>query len=206
LSTGTRSKVVELLDKRRIKFTSVDLVKFTWLNENDDWLEMQEEDDEEDEDEDIAQQDLSYDDIPFIKPLEDRRRHTTNPTIWVAVSPDTLTGAVAHESAIEILELLKELGIAGGVDVAYRESVAKFLHGPDLFAPVTDLNPLRAVVDNLSTPLSLPISGLKTSMVGTLGCYFRVGNDLYAITARHNIFLFKGDNEEYNYNGTLFSI
>jgi hypothetical protein len=121
------------------------------------------------------------------------------------VLPDTLTGAVAHESAIEILGLLKELGFAGGVDVAYRESVAKFLHGPDLFAPVSDLDPLKDVVDNLSTPLSLPIAGRKTTMQGTLGCYFRVENDLYAITVRHNVFLLEGGNEEYNYHSTFFS-
>jgi hypothetical protein len=111
--------------------------------------------------------------------------------IWVGVLPDTLTGAVAHESATEILGLL---GIAS-VDV-YRESVAKFLHGPDLFAPVSDLDPLKDVIDNLSTPLSLPIAGRKTTMQGTLGCYFRVGNDLYATTARHNVFPLNGDNEE----------
>lgn len=56
----------------------------------------------------------------------------------------TLTGAVAHESATEILGLLKELGIAG-VDVTYRESVAKFLHGLDLFSLVLDLGPLKNV-------------------------------------------------------------
>lgn len=83
--------------------------------------------------------------------------------------PYTLTGAIAHESATEILGLLKELGIAGGVDVTYRESVAKFLHGPDLIAPVSDLDPLKDVIDDLSTPLSLPIAGRKTKMQGTLG-------------------------------------
>lgn len=119
--------------------------------------------------------------------------------------PNTLTGAVAHESAAEILGLLKEFGIAG-VDVAYRESVTKFLHGPDLFAPVSDLDPLKDVIENLSTPLSLPIAGQKTTMQGTLCCYFRVRNDLYAATARHNVFPLNDlkDNEEYNYVGTFF--
>ncbi|KIM25253.1 hypothetical protein M408DRAFT_331350 [Serendipita vermifera MAFF 305830] len=195
-----RDQVVELLDKRRIKLTSVDLVQFTWLDKKDD-QEIQEE--EDDDDDDDAQKDFSYDDIPPIKPIEDGKRHTTNPTVWVAVLPDTLTGAVAQESAIEILGLLKELGIASGVDVVYRESVTKFLYGPGLFAPVSDLDPLKDVVDDLSTPLSLPIAGRKTKMQGTLGCYFRVGNDLYAITARHNVFPLKGDNEEYNYNASV---
>jgi hypothetical protein len=168
-------------------------------------VDDQEIQEEEDDDDDDAQNDnLTYDDIPPIKPIEDGKRHTTDPTIWVGVLPDTLTGAVAHESATEILGLLKELGIAG-VDVAYRESVAKFLHGPDLFAPASDLDPLKDVIDNLSTPLSLPIAGRKTTMQGTLGCYFRVGNDLYAATARHNVFSLNGDNEEYNYVGTFLS-
>ncbi|KIJ11189.1 hypothetical protein PAXINDRAFT_177375 [Paxillus involutus ATCC 200175] len=194
-----RDQVVELLNKRGIKLTSVDMVQFTWLDKKDD-QEIQEEEDE-DEDDDDAQNDdnLTYDDIPPIKPIEDGKRHTTNPTIWVGVLPDTLTGAVAHESATEILGLLKELGIAGSVDVAYRESVAKFLHGPDLFAPVSDLNPCKDIIDNLSTPLSLPIAGRKMKMQGTLGFYFRVRNDLYAATACHNVFPLNRDNEEYNY-------
>ncbi|KAH9180786.1 hypothetical protein EDB89DRAFT_2110805 [Lactarius sanguifluus] len=176
-----RDQVVELLDKRGIKLTSVDLVRFT-----------------DDDDNDAQNDNLTYDDIPLIKPIEDGKRHTTNPTIWVGVLPDTLTGMVAHESATEILGLLKELGIAG-VDVAYRESVAKLLHAPGLFAPASDLDPLKDVIDNLSTPLSLPIAGRKTPMQGTLCCYFRVGNNLYATTARHNVFPLSGDNKEYNY-------
>ncbi|KAH9001043.1 hypothetical protein EDB92DRAFT_1962115 [Lactarius akahatsu] len=176
-------QVVEILDKGGIKLTSVDLVQFTWLDEKDD-QEIQEE--EDDDDNDVQNDSLTYDDIPLTKPIEYGKRHTTNPTIWVGVLPVTLTGMVAHESATEILGLLKELGIAG-VDVAYRESVAKFLHAPGLFAPASDLNPLKNVIDNLSTPLSLPIAGRKTPMQGTLCCYFRVGNNLYATTARHNI-------------------
>ena len=85
--------------------------------------------------------------------------------IWVGVLPGTLTGAVAHESATDILGLLKELGIVG-VDVAYRESVAKSLLGPNIFAPVSDLDPLKDVIDNLSTPLSLPIAGRRTTDAG----------------------------------------
>ncbi|KAH8980960.1 hypothetical protein EDB86DRAFT_3087553 [Lactarius hatsudake] len=189
-----RDQVVELLDKGGIKLTSVDLVRFTWLDEKDD-QEIQEE--EDDGNNDVQNNNLTYDDIPLIKPIEVGKRHTTHPTIWVGVLPDTLTGMVAHESATEILGLLKELGIAS-VDVAYRESVAKFLHAPGLFAPASDLDPLKDVIDNLSTPLSLPIAGRKMPMQGTLCCYFRVGNNLYATTARHNVFPLK-DNKEYNY-------
>lgn len=40
-------------------------------------------------------------------------------------------------------------------------------------------------------------------MQGTLGPYFRVGNKLYAITIRHNVFLLNGDNESYSYHSTF---
>ena len=60
-----------------------------------------------------------------------------------------------------------------------------FLHG--LFTSVSDLDLLKDVIDNLFTPLSLPIAGWKTTMQGTFYCYFRVGNNLYGVTANHNV-------------------
>ena len=69
-----------------------------------------------------------------IKPIEDGTRHTTPPTIWVGVLPGTLTGAVAHESATEILGPLKQHGVTG-VDVAYRESFSKLSLGLEHFPP-----------------------------------------------------------------------
>ena len=116
--------------------------------------------------------------------------------------PGTLTGTVAHESAAEILELLEQRGVTG-VDVAYRESVAGLSRGPDLFAPVSDYDPLKGVIDNLSTPLSLPIAGRDTTMQGTLGFYFRVENELYAATARHVLFTDEEGNSTYKYVGTF---
>ena len=86
---------------------------------------------------------------------------TTPVTIWVGVLPDTLTGEVAFHSSNEILDLLKKYGISD-VDVAYRESVAKGFSGPELFAPVPDLHPLKAFVDPVTTALGLPIASLKT--------------------------------------------
>ncbi|TFY57702.1 hypothetical protein EVG20_g8437 [Dentipellis fragilis] len=70
---------------------------------------------------------------------------------------------------------------------------------PALFGPVSDLNTLNDVVDNVSTPLSLPISGLRTKMQGALEIYFRVGNDLHAVTARHVLFNDDEGNYEYRY-------
>lgn len=73
--------------------------------------------------------------------------------------------------------------------MAYRESVAQHLTGPELLAPVNDLHPLKDVIDWVTTALSLPRAGLKTlHMQGTLSFYFRVGDDLYGVTARHVLF------------------
>ena len=191
-----------LLKQRNIKVTSVDFLRFTWLNKKKD--QEIEDDEDEDEDGDGDEEDLSYDDIPRIQPVEDGDRYYTNPTIWIGVVPETLSAAVAHESATEIRAVLESLQIQR-VDIAYRESVCKSLpgHGPALFAPVEDGHPLKDVIDNVSVPLSLPIAGRKTTMQGTLGPYFHVGDKLFAITVRHNLFLADGDNELYRYHGTL---
>jgi hypothetical protein len=123
----------------------------------------------------------------------------------VGVLPDTLTGEVAFHSSNDILDLLKEHGISD-VDVAYRESVARGFSGPELFAPVSDLDPLKAVIDPVTTALGLPIAGLKTlKSQGTMGFYFRVGEDLYAVTARHVLFPEDEGNNPYSYVGTFFS-
>ncbi|KAI0320034.1 hypothetical protein OF83DRAFT_1169689 [Amylostereum chailletii] len=192
-----RDRVVELLDQRNIRVSSVNFVRFTWLNKKAD-QEIEEEDDDDDAEED---EDVTYDDIPPIQPVEDGERHYTNPTIWIGVLPETLTGAVAHESSKDIRAFLDSLQVQN-IDIAYRESVYKTLHGhgPALFRPVEDGDPLNDVIGNLSVPLSLPIAGRKTTMQGTLGPYFRVGDKLYAITVRHNVFSFNGDNELYRYN------
>ncbi|KAL6306401.1 hypothetical protein BKA93DRAFT_729418, partial [Sparassis latifolia] len=163
-----RSKVVELLDQQNIQHSSVDLVHFSWVEEN----------------EDIA---------PYGTVV------TTPITIWVGVLPDTLTGEKAFHSSNDILDLLKEHGIFD-IDVAYRESVARGFSGPELFAPVSDLDPLKAVIDPVTTALGLPIAGLKTlKSRGTMGFYFRVGKVLYAITARHVLFPEDEGNNPYFY-------
>ncbi|KAI0262720.1 hypothetical protein BC834DRAFT_925125 [Gloeopeniophorella convolvens] len=175
---AVRDQVVALLNQRNIKVSSVDFVRFTWLNKKAD-QEIEEEDDDDDDDDAKEEED----------PVEDVERHYTNPTIWIGVLPETLTGAVAHESSKDIRALLDSLQVQN-VDIAYRESVYKTLHGhgPALFRPVEDGDPLKDVIDNVSVSLSLPIAGRKTTMQGTL---------LYAITVRHNVFLLNGDNELY---------
>ena len=201
-----------MLKQRNIKVTSVDFLRFTWLNKRKDQEIEDDEDEDEDEDEDGDgdevkegdEEDFSYDDIPRIQPVEDGDRYYTNPTIWVGVVPETLSAAVAHESAKEIRAVLESLQVQH-VDIAYRESVCKSLlgHGPALFAPVEDGHPLKDIIDNVSVPLSLPIAGRKTTMQGTLGPYFHVGDKLFAITVRHNLFPADGDNQLYRYHGTL---
>ncbi|KAF7321492.1 hypothetical protein MKEN_00670000 [Mycena kentingensis (nom. inval.)] len=196
-----RDKVVDLLDARKIKVTSVDFVRFTWLNKNKDQeIGDDDQDDDEDDDEDA---DVDYDDIPPIQPAEYGGRYHTNPTIWIGVVPETLTGAVAHESAKDIRTFLDSLP-AHDIDIAYRESLYKTSpgHGPALFKPVEDGDPLKEVIDNVSVPLSLSIAGRKTTMQGTLGPYFHVGDKLYAITVRHNVFLREGDNELHRHHGS----
>jgi len=130
---------------------------------------------------------------------------TTRVTIWVGVLPDSTTGDAAFESSQDILQLLKQHDI-DDIDVAYRESVARALTGPQLSAPVNDLHPLKDVTDWVTTALSLPIAGLKTlDMQGTLGFYFQVGDDLYGVTARHVLFPADQGNSSYTYVGTFVS-
>ncbi|KAJ3714729.1 hypothetical protein C8R42DRAFT_682127 [Lentinula raphanica] len=193
-----RDQVVVLLDQRNIQFTSVDFVRFTWLNKRAD-REIDE--DEDDEDTDAEEENLNYDDIPRIQPVEYGDRHVTNPTIWIGVLPNTLNGGIAHDSSKDIRSFLDLIHVEN-IDIAYRESVYKPLcgHGPALFSPVEDGDSLKDVIGNVSVALSLPIAGRKMTMQGTLGPYFRAGDKLYAITVRHNVFTLNEDNLEYHYH------
>jgi hypothetical protein len=122
----------------------------------------------------------------------------------MGVLPDTLTGETVFHSSNDILGLLEKHGISN-IDVAYRESVAMTFggpKGPELFAPVSDQNPLKDIIDPVTTALSLPIAGLKTlQSQGTMGFYFRVGTDLYGVTARHVLFPDDEGNDPYTYAG-----
>ncbi|KAI9443580.1 hypothetical protein H4582DRAFT_1925837 [Lactarius indigo] len=160
-------KMVELFDDKKIKFTSIDLVRFRW-----------------------EEQTKGGHDNTVISPV----------TIWVGVLPDSTNGDAAFDSAQGILDLLKRYDI-DDIDVAYRESEAQRLSGPILYAPVNHFHPLRNVMDRVTTTLSLPIAGLRTlGMQGTLGFYFKIGDDLYGVTARHVLFPDTQGNEEYSYH------
>ena len=189
------SEVVELLDQRNIQHSSIDLVCFSWVEGNEDI----EEDDMDIEEDDMDIEDVDITVAPYGTVV------ITPVTIWVGVLPDTLAGEVAFHSSKDILDLLKEHGISD-VEVAYRESVARGFSGPELFAPVSDLNPLKAVIDPVTTALGLPIAGLKSlKNQGTMGFYFRVGQDLYAVTARHVMFPEDQGNNPYSYVGAFFA-
>ncbi|KAI9060051.1 hypothetical protein FKP32DRAFT_1085663 [Trametes sanguinea] len=189
-----REEVVEILDKRRIQLTSVDLVRFRWTVPDDDQQDVESEDDSEGE----VEEDASYADIAPIDPVVDGTVYTTPATIWVGVKPDSLTGEQAHSAAMEILDLLIGHRVTD-IEVAFRESEVQFCAGPQLFAPTADEDPLRGIVDSLSTTVGLPIAGMKTKMQGTLGFYFRAGDDLYAVAARHVLFKADDPNVEYNH-------
>ena len=192
--TDTHSKVVELLDQRNIQHLSIDLVRFSWVEENED---VEEEDDNNKDDEDIEDIDPEVATYGTVV--------ATPVTIWVGVLPDILIGEVAFHSSNDILDLLQKHGISD-VDVAYRKSVARGFGAPELFAPVSNLDPLKAVIDPVTTALGLPIAGLKTlKNQGTMGFYFRVGHDLYAVTACHVLFSEDKGNNPYSYIGTFFS-
>ncbi|KAG2003752.1 hypothetical protein CC2G_004334 [Coprinopsis cinerea AmutBmut pab1-1] len=124
---GVRDQVVMLLNQRNIKVTLVDFVRFTWVKKP---VDREIEDDDEDEDDDAKEgEELNYDDIPRIQTVEYGDRHYTNPTIWIAVLPDTLTGSVAHASSLDIRAYLDSLHIQNhrhrlqGVDLLVQAEI-----------------------------------------------------------------------------------
>ncbi|KAF8273832.1 hypothetical protein EI94DRAFT_1769038 [Lactarius quietus] len=108
------------------------------------------------------------------------------------IIPDRLSGDVAFEYSKDILQLLEKHNIHD-IDVAYRESVAELLTGPELFAPVNDLHSLKDVIDSVTTTLGLPIAGLK------------VGETLYGVTARHVLFPEEYGNTPYSYRDSDYT-
>ncbi|KAJ3769869.1 hypothetical protein FB446DRAFT_810223 [Lentinula raphanica] len=169
-----RDQTVQLLDDKQIKFTSIDLVRFRWKEPpTEGWGDMGGE------------------------------TATSSVTIWIGVLPDSTNGDAAFNSAQDIINLLKQHDI-NDIDVAFRESVVQPLTQPIFYAPVHNFHPLKSVLDWLTTPLSLPIAGMNTrDMQGALGFYFKVGDDLYGVTARHVLFPDTESNELYRYDTTL---
>ena len=97
LWTDIHSKVVELLDQQNIQHSSVDLVRFSWVE--DDKGDEDNKDDEEDneDDEDIGDVDIK---------ITPRGTAVTTPvTIWVGVLTDTLTSKEGFHSSNHIIDL-----------------------------------------------------------------------------------------------------
>ena len=120
--------------------------------------------------------------------------------LWIGVLPGSLLAEEAFSSANGLLELLKGHGIHD-VDVEYRESVYRSLTGPKLYEPASNLNPIKSVIDPLTTSLGLPIANAKTPHAeGTLSFYFAEGGeseDILAATARHVLFPSDDANNSY---------
>ena len=159
------------------------------------------EDDENsaEDDNDGDEEELTFNDIPLIQPVEDGQRYYSNPTIWVGVLPNTITASSAFDATKGIRAFLDGLNVTN-VDIAYRETIPKSLFGPTLYAPVDVFDHLRDFIDPVSVALGVPIAGLQTTMQGTMGPYFHVDKTLYAITARHILFHVEADNDEYTFH------
>ena len=96
--------------------------------------------------------------------------------------------------------LLEDEGITA-VDIEFRESVFRRSAGAELYEPASDLDATRHVIDPLTTALGLPIAAAKTpDFQGTMGSYFKDGDDLYGVTARHVLFPADEYSYDYTYN------
>ena len=191
-------KIIELLNQQNIKLSSVDLAHFSWVDES---VDDKDKDSENDTDSDNDKDDDDIEDTIDNYVPSYRNIITPPVTIWVGVLPDTLTGKVAFHSSNDILNLLKKHGISD-VDAVYCKSVARAFSGPKLFAPSLDLNSLKAVIDSVTIALGLPIASVETlNRNGTMGFYFRVGDDLYGVTACHVLFPDDEGNNPYSYIG-----
>lgn len=157
-------KIRDLLDKQQVVFSTIDVVRFRTLPD---------------------QQTTAA-----ISPV----------VIWIGVIPDSLAGEDAFNAANSILAILEDEDIAG-IDVEFRESVFRRSAGAELYGPADNLDPTKHVIDPLTTALGLPIAAQKTPNIqGTMGFYFKDGNALYGVTARHVLFPADEYDSSYTYN------
>ncbi|KAI0674684.1 hypothetical protein C8Q78DRAFT_1076290 [Trametes maxima] len=194
-----RNWIETFLIGQDIQVSSIDFVMFTWLEKLAD-RELESEDEGEDG-EDTRADEEQQEDIdavfaaltvgkPGKPPAEDAKRVYSNATIWIGALPETLNGARAFELTAHIRAHLDSLNLTERVDIAFRDSLP----------PAETNDPLQAFIDNISVVHSLPISGRKTRMQGTLGPFLQHNGGLYALTCRHNLFMSDDGNAEYRYN------
>lgn len=172
-------KVVSIMDAHQIRFTTIDIVRFKKVVEDED---VEDEDDEEGE----ATSSV-------VGPV----------TIWIGVSPNTTSATAAHGAAQDVLALLKDYKITD-VDLEFRESTYVREVGHRLHRPVGDLDPLVNVVGPLTPALGLSISTkARRGAQGTMAIYIAKGGDsdrLLGLTCRHVLISAKDTNVDYVYH------
>lgn len=202
---GFKTKIVIILDRKGIKLTSINLVRFgsPWTKFNNF------------KEENLDQIEADNNQLPALSP-ESMEKPSSSCTILIGILPDTISMITIHTPAAEIQKLLKTHDVTD-VNIMFQEGVSCFSHNPTsntaLLAPSEDIPKeigpkyeIHELLEPLSSSLSLPISVINTrgrELQGSLGFYFRVKGDLYGVSARH-VCLPVGDghdNFEYNYHG-----
>lgn len=186
-----------LLDKGQIKITSVDLVRFTWVEEEKQSPALAQIYQE-------AHRQLLGESELRAYPQTIRGRHTSNATVWIGVLPDSLSSSTAHNSAKEILQFLQSVRL-DSVDIAFREAVAERLctPRPPLFPAAQDYVSQIDLKNPLAVPIGQGIAAREALKEGSLGLFFHAGSELYAITARHVLFDAQHTVQEYRDDGQV---
>lgn len=208
-----RDYTAELLIKEKISVSSVDFVTFSILHyaegreltpeaEEEAWSDdevVEDPTEVQDNSDDDEALDKAYAALPVAKKKEEGKREYTDATVWIGILADTLDYARALEMLGRIRSFINNVSSVK-VNIAFRESMAQPLVTQALYPPAEFGDYLCEFIDNVSVALSLPIAGRRTDMQGTMGPYFQWKGDLYALTARHNLFLSNDGNTEYIYH------
>lgn len=172
-------KVVSVLDDHKIRFTTIDIVRFKNVEVDEAF---------EDEDEET---------------VEAKKLVLSPVTIWIGVFPESTTPTGAHYAAQSVLALLQQYQITD-VDVDFRESIYTRVVGPRLLKPVDDLDPLVDVVSPLTPALGLRISTrVRPNAQGTMAIYLAEGGGsdrLLGLSCRHVLIGSQEGNLDYSYH------
>ncbi|KAF9235843.1 hypothetical protein BU15DRAFT_89406 [Melanogaster broomeanus] len=155
-------KVVDILDAHTVRFTTIDVVRFKQVGV-----------DEEPENEEHIEGEEEVEDEETVEP----KKPVAGPvTIWIGVFPGSTSATAAHNSALDVLALLRDYHITD-VDIDYRESFYTREAGPQLLKPVNFLHPLVDVVSPLTPALGLRISTkARPNAQGTMALYLAEAN------------------------------
>ncbi|KAG9075984.1 hypothetical protein FRC06_009779, partial [Ceratobasidium sp. 370] len=176
-------KIVSIMDDHRIRFTTIDVVRFKKVE-----VDEPPEHEEESENEETVKPKK-----PLLSPV----------TIWIGVFPGSTTATAAHHAAQSVLALLQGCQITD-VDVDFRESIYTRSVGPRLLRPVRDRDPLAEVVTPLTPALGLCISTrARPDAQGTMALYLAEGdgsNRLLGLSCRHVLIGPEAGNFDYSYH------